>query len=160
MARFHRSAFGTAVFFIAGAIATGTAAEQGKGKPTPGSTPAAPTQPALKPTDEAAQAHAARGVVFGSWQLICGQSVSIDPAQRCRISQSVLSEHGDQRVLLVRIYGTPSTMMVSTPVRIQTSSNQPDDPTSSAMPAETMKMPDPTIEPATSIVVSKRPSFC
>ena len=44
-----------------------------------------------------------------------------------------------------------------TPVRIQTRSSQPLEPTSRAMSAETMKMPEPIMVPATSMVASKRP---
>ncbi len=55
-------------------------------------------------------------------------------------------------------------MIVSTPVTAQTTSSQPEEPTSRAMSAETMKMPEPIIEPATSIVESSKPSpltnFC
>src|SRR2546423_4567051 len=48
----------------------------------------------------------------------------------------------------------PRTVM--TPVRIQASSSQKGDPTVRAMPEETMKIPEPIIEPATSIVASVR----
>src|SRR5207253_1974586 len=46
----------------------------------------------------------------------------------------------------------PSTVM--TPVRIQASSSQNGDPTVRAMLDDTMKIPEPIIEPATSIVAS------
>src|SRR5579872_559798 len=46
----------------------------------------------------------------------------------------------------------PSSVM--TPVTIQTTSNQKGEPTDLAMSAETMKMPDPIMAPATSIVAS------
>src|SRR6185312_14841288 len=46
----------------------------------------------------------------------------------------------------------PSSVM--TPVTIQTTSNQNGEPTDRAMSAETMKMPDPIMAPATSIVAS------
>src|SRR5437763_7394100 len=47
---------------------------------------------------------------------------------------------------------------VSRPVTSQTTSNQPGAPTCLAMIEETMKMPEPIIEPATSIVESSKPS--
>ena len=46
---------------------------------------------------------------------------------------------------------------VSTPVTSQTTSSQPGAPTCRAMIEETMKMPEPIIEPATIIVESSRP---
>jgi hypothetical protein len=46
----------------------------------------------------------------------------------------------------------PST--VTTPVRIQATSSHPGEPSVRLISAETMKMPEPTIEPATSIVAS------
>ncbi len=49
--------------------------------------------------------------------------------------------------------------MVMTAVSTQTSNSQPAEPTSRAMSAETMKMPEPIIDPATSIVASNRPSW-
>ena len=49
-------------------------------------------------------------------------------------------------------------MSVSRPVTSQTTSNQPGEPTCRAMIEETMKMPEPIIEPATSIVESSNPS--
>src|SRR5439155_21920556 len=48
-------------------------------------------------------------------------------------------------------------MIVSTPVTAQTTSSQPDEPTNRAMSAETMKTPEPIIEPATSMVESSNP---
>ena len=48
-------------------------------------------------------------------------------------------------------------MIVITPVTTHKSSSQPDEPTSRAMSAETMKMPEPTIEPTTSMVASRSP---
>jgi len=47
---------------------------------------------------------------------------------------------------------------VSAPVTAHTKSSQPGDPTNRPMSAETMKIPDPIIEPATSIVESSKPS--
>src|SRR5428012_8161 len=47
-----------------------------------------------------------------------------------------------------------------TPVNTQTASNQPDEPTSREISAETMKMPEPIMEPATSMVESNRPRRC
>src|SRR5262249_37710838 len=47
-----------------------------------------------------------------------------------------------------------------TPVSTQTTISQPDEPTSRATPADTTKMPEPIIVPATSIVASNSPSFC
>lgn len=41
---------------------------------------------------------------------------------------------------------------------IQTTNNHPDEPTCREISAETIKMPDPIIEPATSIVESSKPS--
>src|SRR5262249_48926702 len=46
------------------------------------------------------------------------------------------------------------------PVTIHTIIKPPDDPTSRAMPAETRKMPEPIIDPATSMVLSKGPRRC
>src|SRR5262249_40476164 len=46
------------------------------------------------------------------------------------------------------------------PVTIHTIIKPPDDPTSRTMPAETRKMPEPIIDPATSMVLSKRPRRC
>ena len=51
-------------------------------------------------------------------------------------------------------------MIVITPARPQTSSSQPDPPMSRAISAETMKMPEPIIVPATSMVASNRPRRC
>src|SRR5579862_5503401 len=51
-------------------------------------------------------------------------------------------------------------MMVMTPVKAQTSSSQPLEPTSRAMSAETINMPEPIMVPATSMVASKRPRRC
>src|ERR1700716_2734384 len=48
-------------------------------------------------------------------------------------------------------------MSVSRPVTSQTTSNQPGAPTCRAMIEETMKMPEPIIEPATSMVESSKP---
>ena len=48
--------------------------------------------------------------------------------------------------------------MVSRPVITQVASSHPDEPTCRAMSAETMKMPEPIIDPATIIVESSRPS--
>jgi hypothetical protein len=41
---------------------------------------------------------------------------------------------------------------------IQTTNNHPGEPTCREMSEETMKMPEPIIEPATSIVESSKPS--
>ena len=49
-------------------------------------------------------------------------------------------------------------MSVSRPVTSQTTSNQPGEPTCRAMIEETMKMPEPIIDPATSMVESSKPS--
>src|SRR4051812_23047508 len=49
-------------------------------------------------------------------------------------------------------------MSVISPVRTQTPSSQPDEPTSRAISAETMKMPEPIMAPATSMVASNSPS--
>ena len=46
---------------------------------------------------------------------------------------------------------------VSTPVITHESNSQPELPTSRAIDDDTIKMPDPIIDPATSIVESKRP---
>jgi invasion protein IalB len=71
---------------------------------------------AAAPDAAAKAAHAARGEIFGAWQLLCSEAGVIDPAKRCRISQSVVSQSGEQRVLLVRVYkGEPATALVSTP---------------------------------------------
>src|SRR6478672_8058445 len=51
-----------------------------------------------------------------------------------------------------------AAMSVSRPVTSQTTSNQPGEPTCRAMIEETMKMPEPIIEPATSMVESSKPS--
>jgi len=48
-------------------------------------------------------------------------------------------------------------MTVMKPVTSHTSSNNPGLLTWRAMSAETMKMPEPTIEPTTSMVASRRP---
>jgi hypothetical protein len=48
-------------------------------------------------------------------------------------------------------------MSVIAPARAHTASSQPAVPTSRAMSADTMKIPDPIIEPATIIVASKVP---
>jgi hypothetical protein len=48
--------------------------------------------------------------------------------------------------------------IVMTPVRIHASRSRNGEPTVRAMSAETMKMPDPIIDPATSIVASVRVS--
>src|SRR5205085_5877353 len=50
-----------------------------------------------------------------------------------------------------------AAITVSRPVTSQTTSNQPGEPTCFPMIAETMKMPEPIIEPATSIVESSKP---
>lgn len=82
-------------------------------------TPSTPTQgrpAAAEPDAKTKSAHAARGEIFGSWQLLCSDAGVIDPSKRCRISQSVVSQSGEQRVLLVRVYkGEPATALVSTP---------------------------------------------
>ncbi len=44
------------------------------------------------------------------------------------------------------------------PARAQTTSSQPGDPVERAMAAETRKMPEPIIEPATMAVASQSPS--
>ncbi len=49
-------------------------------------------------------------------------------------------------------------MIVMTPVTTQTTMSQPAAPTSREISAETMKMPEPIMVPATSMVASKRPS--
>src|SRR5215475_9231406 len=49
-------------------------------------------------------------------------------------------------------------MRVITPVTAHKSSSQPDEPTSRTMSAETMKIPEPTMLPATSMVQSNSPS--
>jgi hypothetical protein len=49
-------------------------------------------------------------------------------------------------------------VIVSSPVTTQVSSSQPAEPVVRAISAETMKMPEPIIEPATIIVESSRPS--
>src|SRR5438552_16783609 len=49
-------------------------------------------------------------------------------------------------------------MTVNNPVTNQTTSNQPGAPTSRARTAETIKMPEPIIDPATIIVESSKPS--
>src|SRR4051812_35967712 len=51
-------------------------------------------------------------------------------------------------------------MSVITPVSTQIANSQPDEPTSRAMSAETMKMPEPIMVPTTSMVASNRPIFC
>src|SRR5437588_1703357 len=55
-------------------------------------------------------------------------------------------------------------MSVSRPVTSQTTSNQPGAPTCRAMIDETIKIPEPIIDPATSMVESSKPSprtnFC
>ena len=48
-------------------------------------------------------------------------------------------------------------MIVNAPVMSQTTSSQPADPVCRAMSAETMKMPEPIIAPATIMVESNRP---
>ena len=48
-------------------------------------------------------------------------------------------------------------MMVRTPVTSQATSSQPGLPSRRAMSAETMKMPEPIIDPTTTMVESKRP---
>src|SRR5216117_2990840 len=57
-----------------------------------------------------------------------------------------------------------AAVSVSNPVTIQTTSNQPGEPTCRAIIDETMKIPEPIIEPATSMVESSKPSpltnFC
>src|SRR2546423_7489151 len=50
-----------------------------------------------------------------------------------------------------------AAITVSRPVTSQTTSNQPGEPTCFPMIAETMKMPEPIIEPATSMVESSKP---
>ncbi len=47
--------------------------------------------------------------------------------------------------------------MVSAPVTSHTTNSQPAEPTWREMSAETMKMPEPIIEPATIMVESSRP---
>ena len=47
---------------------------------------------------------------------------------------------------------------MSRPVTIQTTSNHPGEPTCLEIPPETMKIPDPIIDPATIIVESSKPS--
>ena len=49
-------------------------------------------------------------------------------------------------------------MIVNTPVTAHTTSSQPDEPTNRAISADTMKMPEPIIEPATSMVESSKPN--
>src|ERR1043166_3825499 len=51
-----------------------------------------------------------------------------------------------------------AAVSVSNPVTIQTTSNQPGEPTWRAMMDETIKIPEPIIEPATSIVESNNPN--
>src|SRR5438874_170421 len=51
-----------------------------------------------------------------------------------------------------------AAVSVSNPVTIQTTSNHPGDPTWRAMIDETMKIPEPIIDPATSMVESNKPS--
>src|SRR6185436_15359448 len=51
-----------------------------------------------------------------------------------------------------------AAVRVSNPVTIQTTSNHPGEPTWRAMIDETMKIPEPIIDPATSIVESNNPS--
>ena len=56
--------------------------------------------------------------VFGKWQLLCKDKQALDPAKRCRISQTVLSRRagGGQRLLLIRVFkGKPLIAMVTTP---------------------------------------------
>ena len=48
--------------------------------------------------------------------------------------------------------------MVSAPVSAQAASSQPALPTYRDISADTMKMPDPIIDPTTTIVESNRPS--
>src|SRR5438067_1553228 len=50
-------------------------------------------------------------------------------------------------------------MIVMRPLTSQITISQPEEPTSRAMSADTMKMPEPIIEPATSMVASNRPSL-
>ena len=50
-----------------------------------------------------------------------------------------------------------AAITVSAPVTPHTTSSQPAEPTNRAMSAETMKTPEPIIEPATSIVESSKP---
>src|SRR5204863_359249 len=50
-------------------------------------------------------------------------------------------------------------MSVSRPVTSQTRSNQPGAPTCRAMIEETIKMPEPIIDPATSMVESSKPAL-
>jgi hypothetical protein len=47
---------------------------------------------------------------------------------------------------------------VSAPVMTHVASSQPAEPVCATMSAATMKMPEPIIDPATSIVPSQRPS--
>src|SRR5262245_41908107 len=51
-------------------------------------------------------------------------------------------------------------MTVMMPARAQTVSSQPEVPTSRTISAETMKMPEPIMAPATSMVASKSPIRC
>src|SRR4029077_9375516 len=51
-----------------------------------------------------------------------------------------------------------AAIKVSKPVTIQTTSSQPGAPTWRAMIEETMKIPEPIMEPATSMVESSKPS--
>src|SRR4029077_14924644 len=51
-----------------------------------------------------------------------------------------------------------AAVSVSNPVTMHTTSNHPGDPTWRAMIDDTMKIPEPIIEPATSMVESNKPS--
>src|SRR5215472_16298579 len=51
-----------------------------------------------------------------------------------------------------------AAVSVSNPVTIQTTSNHPGEPTWRPMIDETMKIPEPIIDPATSMVESNKPS--
>ncbi len=56
--------------------------------------------------------------VFGKWQLLCKDKQALEPAKRCRISQTVLSRTpgGGRQLLLIRVFkGKPLIAMVTTP---------------------------------------------
>ena len=63
------------------------------------------------------QSVAQSGPVFGDWKLLCGVGKkTADRNDRCRVSQSVISEKTKARLFLVRVFkGTPAVAMVSTP---------------------------------------------
>ncbi|HRK18437.1 MAG TPA: invasion associated locus B family protein [Hyphomicrobiaceae bacterium] len=79
------------------------------------------TKPAGKPAPKDSAGAAVpetvgKGPVYGKWQLICSKPASMDPSQGCRISQSVLAEKAQTRLLLVRVYkAAPPIAMISTP---------------------------------------------